>query len=123
MSKQLRDGKAAADVKISLNLSAISPLHAKWIVNLYSTLKDDKEMTINCFRSARITEAIENVKDMIELRDLSRKFGCKTCFFYKHMKQHNDSFFPSCWICFFKLPFPIQCHKTRLWYNKSDIFF
>ena len=39
---------------------------AKWIVDLCSTLKDDKEMAINGFRSAGITEAIENAKDMVE---------------------------------------------------------
>ena len=66
MSKQLRAGKAAADVRVSLKISVIRPLHAKWIVDLYNTHKDDKEMAINGFRSAGITEAIENVKDMVE---------------------------------------------------------
>ena len=60
--KQLRAVKAAVDVKVSLKLSVIKPLLAKWIVDLHKTLKDDKEMAINGFRSARITEAIENVK-------------------------------------------------------------
>ena len=64
--KQLRAGKTAADVKVSLKLSVIKPLHAKWIVNLYNTLKDDKEMAMNGFRGAGITEAIENAKDMVE---------------------------------------------------------
>ena len=57
---------AAADVKVSLKLSVIKPLHAKWIVDLYNTLKDDKEMAISGFRSAGITEAIENAKVMVE---------------------------------------------------------
>ena len=64
MSKQFRE--PAADAKVSLKLSVIKPLHAKWIVDLYSTLEDDKEMAINDFRSAGITEAIENANNMVE---------------------------------------------------------
>ena len=66
MSKQLRAGKAAADVKVSLKLSIIKSLHEKWIVDLQNALKDDREMAINGFRSAGITEAIDNAKDMAE---------------------------------------------------------
>ena len=62
----MRSGKAAADVKVSLKLTVIKPLHAKWIVDLHNTLKDDKEMAINVFRSAGITEAFKNAKDMVE---------------------------------------------------------
>ena len=66
VSKQLNTRKSAPDVKVSLKLSVIKPPHAKWIVDLYNTLKDDKEMTINGFRNAEITKAIENTKDMVE---------------------------------------------------------
>ena len=66
MSKQLRAAKAVANIKVSLKLSVIKPLYAKWIVDLHITLKDDKEMAINGFRSAGVTEAIENAKDMVE---------------------------------------------------------
>ena len=66
VSKQLGAGRTAANVKVSLKLSAIKPLHVKWIVDLYDTLKDDKKMAINAFRSAGITETIENAKDMVE---------------------------------------------------------
>ena len=54
------------DVKVSLKLSVIKPLHAKWIVNLYNTLKDDGEIAINGLRSAEIAEALENAKNMVE---------------------------------------------------------
>ena len=64
--QQFRAGKTAGNVKVCLKLSVIKPLHAKWIVDLYNTLKDDKEMAINGFRSAGITEAIENSKYMVE---------------------------------------------------------
>ena len=64
--QQFRAGKTAGNVKVCLKLSVIKSLHAKWIVDLYNTLKDDKEMAINGFRSAGITEAIENSKYMVE---------------------------------------------------------
>ena len=54
------------DVKVSFKLSVIKPLHAKWIVNLYNTLKDDGEIAINGLRSAEIAEALENAKNMVE---------------------------------------------------------
>ena len=60
--KQLRAVKATVNVKVSLKLSVIKSPHAKWIVDLYKTLKDGKEMAINGSRSARFTEAIENAK-------------------------------------------------------------
>ena len=66
VSKQLTAGKAAANSNVFLKLPVIKPLHVKWIVDLHYTLKDDKEMAINGFRSAGITKAIENAKDMVE---------------------------------------------------------
>ena len=66
MSKQLRAGKTDGDVKASLKLSLIKPLYATWIFDLYNTLKNDREMAINVFRSAGITEAFKNAKDMVE---------------------------------------------------------
>ena len=69
VSKQLRAGKTATDVKVSFKPSVIKPLHPKWIVDLYSTVKDDKKMEIKCFRSAGITEANENTKDILEKVD------------------------------------------------------
>ena len=54
------------DVKVSLKLSVIKPLHVKWIVNLYNTLKDDGEIAINGLRRAEIAEALENAKNMVE---------------------------------------------------------
>ena len=35
-------------------------------LSICTTLKDDKKMAINGFRSEGITEAIENVNDMVE---------------------------------------------------------
>ena len=61
------------DVKVSFKLSVIKPLHAKWIVNLYNTLKDDGEIAINGLRSAEIAVALENAKNMVEKVENSLK--------------------------------------------------
>ena len=66
LSKQLTAGKTAANFNVFLKLSVIKPLLVKWIVDFHYTLKDDKEMAINGFRSAGITKAIDNAKDMVE---------------------------------------------------------
>ena len=61
--KQIKEGIASPDVKVSLKLSVIKPLHAKWIVDFHHQLKADKEMILNWFRAARISEAIENMEN------------------------------------------------------------
>ena len=66
LSKQLTAGKTAANFNVFLKLPVIKPLLVKWIVDFHYTLKDDKEMAINGFRSAGITKAIQNAKDMVE---------------------------------------------------------
>ena len=43
ISKQIKEGIAPPDVKVSLKLSVIKPLHAKWIVDLHRHLKADKD--------------------------------------------------------------------------------
>ena len=48
------------------SFSLLSGHCIKMDYNLYVTLKDDNEIAINGFRSAGITEAIENPKDMVE---------------------------------------------------------
>ena len=59
-------GIAPPDVKVSLLLSVIKLLHAKWIVDLYHHLKTGKEMIVKGFRAAEISEAIENAQDNTE---------------------------------------------------------
>ena len=66
MSQHLRTGKAATDVKVSLKLFVCKPLHPTWVADLYNFLKDGKEMAINGFRSADVTEFIENARYMVE---------------------------------------------------------
>ena len=66
ISKQIKRGIATPDVKVSLNLSVIKPLHAKWIVDLHHYLKAEKAMILSGFRAAGISEAIKNAKSITE---------------------------------------------------------
>ena len=66
ISKQIKRGIAPPDVKVSLNLSVIKPLHAKWIVDLHHYLKAEEAMILSRFRAAGISEAIENAKSITE---------------------------------------------------------
>ena len=60
----MSNGKAPGDVKVSLKLSDLKPLHAKWIVDAYDHLKKQKDSIINGFDSAGITEAIKSANDI-----------------------------------------------------------
>ena len=66
ISKQINRGIQPPDVKVSLNLSVIKPLHAKWIVDLHHYLKAEKPRILCGFRAAGISEAIENAKSITE---------------------------------------------------------
>ena len=124
MSKQLRAGKTAGDVKVSLKVSFIKPLHAKWIFDLYNTLKVDSEMAINGFRSAGITEALENAKDMVQkMRTLSRKFDCKTCFFCKRMNWRMTHFSFLFKYPFFNYPSLLKTAQSDYGIKNLIIFF
>ena len=39
VEKQQNEGKAPVDVEVSLNLSEIKPLHAKWMYEMYEYLR------------------------------------------------------------------------------------
>ena len=58
LAKQLNEGKAPADVKVSLNLSEIKPLNVKWIYEMYEYLRGRSDLVLNGFESAGITEAV-----------------------------------------------------------------
>ena len=58
----------------------MKPLHAKWFVDQYNILKDDKEIAMfsevqGLLMLLRMTNIWQK-----NLRTLSRKFDCKTCF-------------------------------------------
>ena len=47
VAKQLNEGKSPADVEVSLNLSEIKPLHAKWIYEMYEYLQGCSDLVLN----------------------------------------------------------------------------
>ena len=59
-SAQLSNGTSPGDMKVSLKLSILKPLHTKWIVESYQHLKEQKDSITKGFVSAGILEAIES---------------------------------------------------------------
>ena len=47
VAKQLKEGNAPSDVKVTLQLTVIKPKHAGWIVELYHKLQNEKEKIVN----------------------------------------------------------------------------
>ena len=64
VSKQLSNGVAPGDVKVSLKLSDLKPLHARWIVETYNHLKHQNDSIIKGFDAAGISEAITCANDV-----------------------------------------------------------
>ena len=46
---------------VDLCLSVLKPLSAKWIMNAYGYLVDNKEIIKNCFKDAGITDVLRDV--------------------------------------------------------------
>ena len=65
VSKQLRRNINPADVKLSLKLTHIKVLHARWINDLYHHLIGRKDIIINGFSKAGITEADRNAQEIV----------------------------------------------------------
>ena len=66
VAKQLNEGKTPADIKVSLNLSEIKSLHAKWIYEMNEYLRGRSDLVLNGFESAAITKAIEKSNEAFE---------------------------------------------------------
>ena len=64
VSKQLSNGVALCDVKVSLKLSDLKPLHARWIVETCNHLKHQNDSIIKSFDAAVINEAITCANDV-----------------------------------------------------------
>ena len=64
VSKQLSNGVAPGNVKVSLKLKDLKPLHARWIVETYNHLKHQNDSFIKGFVDARISEAITFANDV-----------------------------------------------------------
>ena len=64
VSEQLTKGVAPGDVKVSMKISHLRALHAHWIVDIYTYLKQQKESILNGFYKAGITEAVKSVNEI-----------------------------------------------------------
>ena len=64
ISKQLRRGVALCDVKVSMKLSDLKPLDARWIVEMFDYLKQQNESIVNGFDKAGITEAVKSANEV-----------------------------------------------------------
>ena len=51
---------APGNVKVSLKMSNLKPLHARWIVEIYDYLKQETGSILNGFDKAGITEAVKS---------------------------------------------------------------
>ena len=58
VKKQLDEGTEVYEIDIPLKLSILKPIHGRWLLGLYDHLRNNKEIIINDFESAGITEAV-----------------------------------------------------------------
>ena len=58
VNKQLDEGTEVYEIDILLKLSILKPIHGRWLLGLYDHLRNNKEIIINGFESAGITEAV-----------------------------------------------------------------
>ena len=60
----MSNGITPGRVKVSLKLSDLKPLHAKWIVDTYNQLRKQNDSVIKGFDAAVITEMIKVANDV-----------------------------------------------------------
>ena len=65
VSQQLEKGIQPADVQVSLGLTELKAMHAKWISDLYHYLCSLKEIILHGFKAANITEAVESANTVL----------------------------------------------------------
>lgn len=66
VTKQIRNGIPPADIQVSLNLGELKVMHARWISSLYHYLCDRKEIILNGYEAAGITEAVESATAILQ---------------------------------------------------------
>ena len=69
VTEQLTRGIAAPDIKVSLKLNDMKPLHAKWICELYEEMQTKKDIIIQGFKSAGILEAVNEAEKILRLSE------------------------------------------------------
>ena len=57
-SKETDKGTEVYEINIPLKLSILKPINGRWLLGLYDHLQNNKEIIINGFKSAGITEAL-----------------------------------------------------------------
>ena len=65
VARQVADGKTPADVKVSMTLTDIKPLRAQWIVDVYNYLREKRDLIVNGFVAAGISEAVESAQSVM----------------------------------------------------------
>ena len=60
----MSNGAATGDVKVSLKLSDLKPLHAQWIIETCNHLKHQNHSIIKAFDAAEMSEAITCASDV-----------------------------------------------------------
>ena len=58
VNKQRDEGTEVYEINILLKLSILKPIHGRSLLGLYDHLRNNKEIIINGFESAGITEAV-----------------------------------------------------------------
>ena len=51
--------------KLSLKMFDLKPLHARWVVEMYDYLKQQKVLSLNGFDNASIKEVVKSANDVI----------------------------------------------------------
>ena len=63
---QPEKGVQRADVHVSLGLTELKLMHAKWILDQYLYFCRQNENILNGFKATRITEVVEAANTMLE---------------------------------------------------------
>ena len=58
VKRQVDEGTKVYKIDIPIKLSILKPIHGRWLLGLYDHLRNNKEIIINGFESAGITEAV-----------------------------------------------------------------
>ena len=56
--KQMEKGKRTHEIKVDVRISVVKPLHAKWIVKFYDSVRSKPELVKNGWQKAGIAEKI-----------------------------------------------------------------
>ena len=82
----IEERKSTGDVKVSLKLSDLKPLHAKWIVEMSGYLKQQKESVVRGFEKAGILEAVKMAQEVMpDVKILLTKSDEQSLFFYYYL--------------------------------------